>query len=106
MRKQSIIASALLSSSLILAALPVGAVSYAGTWSVSRNNTVGTSYYNLTSSSSTHCVLSKVGVVETDTGSELAQCRLLRGPLVWTLEAILGTSSDADVYCSATCFYN
>ena len=106
MCKHPIIANALVVSSLVLTALPAGAVSYVGTWSLNRYNTGGTSYVNMTPSASTHCVLSRVGVVETDTGSESAQCRLIRGTYVWVLEAVLGTSSDADVYCSASCYNN
>lgn len=107
MSKHTIIATVLLSSSLLATALPAGAVSYAGTWSVQRYNTAGASYTNLpVSSASYHCFLTRVGIEETDTGGEYAMCNLVRGALVWTLEARLGKSSDADAYCSATCYTN
>lgn len=106
MRKHSMIWSALLSSSLVFTALPAGAASYAGSWSLTRYDTGGTSYANMTSSSTSHCFLSRVGVRETDTGSESSTCRVYRGSLVWTLEATLGASSDQDVWCSAYCYNN
>jgi hypothetical protein len=60
----------------------------------------------MTASASTFCYLSRVAFTETDTGSEKATCRLTRGAVVWTLEAILGASSDADAECSAICYNN
>lgn len=107
MSKHTIIASVLLSSSLLATALPAGAISFAGTWSVYRNNTAGVTYTNLpVSATSYHCFLTRVGIEETDTGGENAMCNLIRGSLVWTLEARLGKSSDADAYCSAMCYTN
>jgi hypothetical protein len=89
-----------------LGAVPAWAVSLNSSWSATRYNTVGTSFVNMSPSATTFCYLSRVGVNETDTGGELATCRVTRGAVVWTLEAILGTSSDADVYCSAYCYNN
>lgn len=106
MSKHSIIGSTLISATLVLTALPAGAASYAGNYSVSRYNTAGTSYKNMTYSSSTHCFLTTVGAREIDTGSESSTCRAYRGPIVWTLEATLGASSDQDVWCSAYCYNN
>jgi hypothetical protein len=47
-------------------------------------------------------------VEETDTNGERATCRVTRGNLVWTLEAILGVGveKNADVVCSAYCYNN
>jgi hypothetical protein len=55
-------------------------------------------------SATTFCYLRSVGIEETDTGGERATCRVTRGAVVWTLEAILGASSDADALCSAYCY--
>jgi hypothetical protein len=88
------------------AVVPAWATSPAGTWSAFRTNTVGSTFFNMTASASTFCYLSRVGVRETDTAGELAQCQVVRGPIVWTLYATLGASSDADVYCSAYCYNN
>lgn len=99
--------SALFSLALLLSTVPAWAVSFrSGPHTISRFNTVGSSFLNLTSSATTFCYLSRVSVTETDTGSEVATCRLTRGSFVWTLEAILGASSDADVSCSAICYNN
>ena len=98
--------SALFSLALLLSTVPAWAVSFNRSASISRFNTVGSSFVNLTFSSTTFCYLSKVGVTDTDTGGEVATCRLTRGSSVWTLEAILGASSDADISCSAICYNN
>lgn len=45
-------------------------------------------------------------VEETDTGTELAQCRLRPTSGVWVLEAILGMNADADVRCEVHCYTN
>jgi hypothetical protein len=91
---------------LLLGSTPAWAVSPAGNWSAFRQDTIGTTFFNMTASATTFCYLSRVGVRDTDTGGELATCRVTRGPIVWTLEASLGASSDADVYCSAYCYNN
>ena len=100
---------------LAVAALAIGSLGMAGTasavsfnssFALNRFNTGGTSFVNMTASATTFCYLSEVGVTETDTGSEVAKCQVTRGPIVWTMEAILGTSSDADIQCNAICFNN
>ena len=88
------------------AATPALAVSYHSYWELYRLNTGGTTYAVLPTNSDHFCTLSKVGVRETDTAGELAQCRIYRSGAVWILEAYLGTSSDADVYCAAYCYNN
>lgn len=99
--------SALFALALLLSTVPAWAVSFrSGPTSASRFNTVGSTFVNLTPSPTTFCYLSRVGITETDTGSEVATCRLTRGAVVWTLEALLGASSDADVSCSAICYNN
>lgn len=86
---------------------PAWAVSPNGSQrAISRFNTAGSSFLNLTSSTSTFCYLSTVGVENTDIDSERATCRLTRGSVVWTLEAVLGKSSDADAHCAAFCYNN
>lgn len=82
------------------------AVSINSTWFASRHNTVGSSFINMSPSATTFCYLSGVETTETDTGSETARCQIRRGQVVWTLEAILGTSSDADIECEAICYNN
>jgi hypothetical protein len=77
-----------------------------GARAVSRFNTAGSSFLNLTSSTTTFCYLSTVGFENTDIDGELAMCRLTRGTVVWTLEAVLGKSSDADARCAAFCYNN
>lgn len=96
--------SLLFSLFLLLGAVPAWAVSPAGNWTAIRLDTVGSTFFNMTLSATTFCYLSRVGVRETDTAGELATCRLTRGSNVWTIEAMLGATSDADVYCSAYCY--
>jgi hypothetical protein len=91
---------------LLLGAAPAWAVSFNSIYSISRLNTAGAAYVNMTRSNNTFCYLSMVAFEETDTGGEWAMCRLIRGSVVWTLEARLGTSSDADAHCSAICYNN
>ena len=90
----------------LAAASPASAVSFNSTFGLNRFNSGGTSFVNMTASSTTFCYLSEVGVTETDTGGEVAKCEITRGPIVWTMTASLGTSSDADIQCNAICFNN
>lgn len=89
-------------------ALPVAAVSYDSSLTIDRYNIKGTSFKVGPKFSGNFCYLSKVGIRETDTSKELATCHIKdTGPKnnrVWILEATLGTSSDADVFCSAICY--
>jgi hypothetical protein len=87
-------------------ALPAAAVSPDSTYSASRTNTAGSSWVIMPPYANHFCYLSRVGVRETDTGGELAMCRVYRSGTVWVLSAYLGASSDADVYCSAECYNN
>jgi hypothetical protein len=96
----------MLSLALTLGSVPAWAVSFNRTVSVSRFNTAGSSFANLSTSATTFCYLSSISIEETDTGGEEATCRLTRGAIVWTLEAILDASSDADSECTAICYNN
>ncbi len=69
-----------------------------------RHNVAGTSFAVLTPHRNHFCYLSRVGVRETDTGTELSMCRVRRTGTVWVLEATLGRTSDQDVFCSAHCY--
>ena len=100
------ISKVLLLSSLMLSALPAWAVSFDSTFHLSRFNTGGTSFRVLPPNANHFCYLSRVGVRETDTGTEAAICRVRRSGSVWLLEATLGRSSDNDVFCSAICYNN
>ncbi len=101
-RKTTIVAVGL--TTLALAGTAMAIPTFQGGAALVRNNTQGTSFVNLSLSATSYCFLTQVGVTETDTGAETVDCRLTRGPNVWTLEAILGTSSDADVRCAAVCY--
>ena len=104
MKLSSKITTALLFSGLSLSSLPAGAVSPNSEWTLIRNNIGGTTFTNMSPSATSFCYLSRVGVTETDTSAETADCQVSRGPVVWTLTATLGTTSDADVRCSAYCY--
>ena len=69
-----------------------------------RHNSAGTSFAVMPPHRNHFCYLSRVGVRETDTGTELSMCRVRRTGTVWLLEAILGRNSDQDVFCSAHCY--
>ena len=106
MTKTRVFSSLLLLVSLAVSALPSWAVSYDSYWYANRYNSAGTTFVILTTNSNHFCYLSRVGVRETDTGGELARCTVRRSGAVWVLEAYLGTSSDADIQCSAYCYNN
>jgi hypothetical protein len=91
---------------LVLSALPAAAVSFLGQFHASKFNIAGSMVTNMTLSATTFCYLSRVFVEDADTDDEIAGCRVTRGPIVWTLEAFLGRSSDADSRCSAICYSN
>lgn len=98
---------ALLLASLSLGALnagATGAVFLASEHNAQRLNSFGITTVVMQPHANHFCYLSRVGVVETDTGGERAECRARRSGVVWLLEASLGTSSDADVFCSAVCY--
>jgi hypothetical protein len=96
------ISAVLLLSSLALTALPAEA-RHSGPFDLDRSNTGGTSTRVLRSHDTHFCYLSRVGVNNTDNGGESATCTVRQSESVWILEAILGRSDDADVFCSATC---
>jgi hypothetical protein len=100
------IPSLLFSLFLTLVAVPAWAVSFNSSFSVARFNTTGSSFVNMTPRNTTFCYLSSISFEDIDTGGEEATCRLTRGAVVWTLEAILDASSDADSECSAICYNN
>ena len=100
------ILSSLFALFLLLGTVPAWATSYYGTWSASRSNTAGQSFVTMSPSSSTFCYLSTVGMANTDSEGEWATCTLLRGYDYWFLSANLSQNNDADVQCSATCYYN
>ena len=62
-------------------------------------------FVNMATSNTHFCYLSQVAMEEIDTNGERTTCRITRGSLVWTLEAIIGASTqeptNADVVCSA-----
>jgi hypothetical protein len=89
-----------------LGSVPAWAVSFNSSFSASRFNTIGSSFVNMTPRNTTFCYLSSISFEDIDTGGEEATCRLTRGAVVWTLEAILDASSDADSECSAICYNN
>jgi hypothetical protein len=91
---------------LVLSALPAAAVSFNSSFCVSRFNNLGSSFVNMTPRNTTFCYLSSISFEETDTGSEEATCRITRGSVVWTLQAILDKTSDADAECCAICYNN
>jgi hypothetical protein len=94
---------------LVLSALPVAAVSFNRQVSLTNTNGGGTNFVNLSASATTFCYLSRVLIEETDITGEFAGCRLTRGSIVWTLEAIAGSSGsagDQDAYCTAICYNN
>lgn len=107
MNRKNYLAKSLILASLGLAsfqAAATGAVFFASETSVQRLNTAGTSFAVLQPHTTNFCYLSRVGVVETDTGGERAQCSVRRSGTVWLLEGFVGASSDADVFCSAVCY--
>ena len=106
MNTKRLILPALLAVFLTVGAVPAWAVSFNSSFSASRFNTIGSSFVNMTASNSTFCYLSSISIEETDTGGEEATCRVTRGPIVWTLQAILDRSSDADAECTAICYNN
>jgi len=91
---------------LVLSPLFAAAVSFRAQFSISRFNTGGSSFVNMTPSASTFCYLSRVAVENTDIEDEIAGCRVTRGAVVWVLEAFLNQSNDADAHCSAICYNN
>ena len=95
---------------LTLGSAQAWAVSPNSNWTLVRSNVPGVFFVNMATSNTHFCYLSQVAIEETDTNGERATCRITRGSLVWTLEAILGASteavSNADVVCSAYCYNN
>ena len=95
---------------LTLGSAQAWAVSPHTNWTLVRSNVPGVFFVNMATSNTHFCYLSQVAIEETDTNGERATCRITRGSLVWTLEAILGASteavSNADVVCSAYCYNN
>ena len=100
------ISAVLLLSSLALTALPAGAVSFHSVLNASRFNTGGTTTTIGPPHATQFCYLSKVSLREADNGPETAECEVRRSGSVWILEAILFASTDADAFCSATCYNN
>ncbi len=98
------ISSLLFSLFLLAGSAPAWAVNPHSNWNANRFNTAGSSFINMSPTATTFCYLSSVGFEDIDTGGERATCRVTRGAVVWTLEAILGASSDADALCSAYCY--
>lgn len=75
-------------------------------WTLNRSNDAGSFVTQMAPSNTAFCFLIKVGVTETDTSAETVDCIVKRGAFAWTLEAKLGTTSDADVRCQAYCYNN
>lgn len=97
---------------LTVGSAPAWAVSFNSSFSVSRFNTPGSSFVNMTPRNTTFCYLSSISFEDTDAAGEEATCRLTRGAVVWTLEAIrdacssFACSNDADAECTAICYNN
>jgi hypothetical protein len=98
------ILSLLFTLGLTVSAVPAWAVSPHSIWNANRFNTAGSSFINMSPSATTFCYLRSVGFENTDTDGELATCRVTRGAVVWTIEAVLGENNDADARCSAYCY--
>jgi hypothetical protein len=98
------IRSLLFSLLLTLGAVPAWAddVSPHSNWNATRTNGGGTTFINMSATATTFCYLSRVGMRGNNT--ELAQCRVTRGNIVWTLEAGLNPGGSAEVVCSAYCY--
>jgi hypothetical protein len=106
MRNKRRMLSLMFSLFLTLGSAPAWAVSFNSSFSTSRFDNAGSSFVNMTPRNTTFCYLSSISIEETDTGGEEATCRVTRGAVVWTLEAILDKTSDADAECSAICYNN
>jgi hypothetical protein len=102
--KRRVLSSLLCSLVLMLGAAPAWAVNPHSIWNAVRVNTAGSSFINMSPSGTTFCYLRSVGFENTDTDGELATCRVTRGAVVWTLEAVLNENNDADARCSAYCY--
>jgi hypothetical protein len=93
----------------MIADLP--SISYTGEYSVSRNNSAGTSSVAMTSTTGSVCFLTYVAFEDTDSGGEWAECRVVPSAGVWRLEAALGgifdifgtQVTDSDAWCRARC---
>lgn len=96
------ISAALLLSSLALTGLPAEA-RHSVFPSADRFNTAGITTRVLASHVTHFCYPSRVGVANTDTEPESATCKVSQSGAVWILEAILGQSNDANLFCTATC---
>lgn len=100
------ISAVLLFSSLVLTALPVGAISFHSTLSANRLSGIGTTTTIGPPHATQSCALSRVTLIETDTPSENATCQVRRSGTVWILEATLTQNEDAEALCAAVCFNN
>jgi hypothetical protein len=100
------ISAVLILSSLALTALPAGAVSPNTSIHAPRFDDAGDTIEIGPPHANTFCYLSRVGVEETDTGGEYAQCELIQSGSVWVLGAHLSQNNDADILCSAICYNN
>ena len=106
MKRNRKIYSLLLLSGLVFMPPTGGAVSFDSSYSVSRYYYYGTSYRVLPTHANHFCYLSRVGIEETDTGGEVAQCQVRRSGTVWLLEASLLSNGDHSARCSAYCYNN
>ena len=82
------------------------AVSLDSQWYAYRYNSGGSSLVILPPHANHFCYLSSVSFTDIDTGGEVGRCEVRRQGTVWVLDAYMGTSSDADVYCKAYCYNN
>ncbi len=69
----------------------------------SQSNSEGRSDLEMTSRTRSICFLTEVQIAETDTNGETARCKVYASGDSWKLEAVLGDTSDADVWCRARC---
>ncbi len=88
------------------ATAPASANSLIGDWSAARNDTMGWTTFEMSTTAETFCYLTRVSITETDSGNEMASCEVWRNNSTgkWNLTAFLGATSDADVFCGARCY--
>jgi len=74
-----------------------------GEYSAVQNNSAGSDYDTMTSTSTSICFLVRVDVEDTDGNGEIAGCRIDSNNGNWRLQAYLRENNDADVWCEARC---
>lgn len=82
----------------------IAAVTFHSTWYANQIGQ-GDAIAVLPNHTNHFCYLSRVGVVETDTSGERAQCEVRRNNQVWLLEATV-SGGNAAAHCRAYCYNN